>query len=69
MHKIQNSCYSKYGKTKSKKYCENNNEKLHQQSRNRYRNIQEEEKDIKTGCGRNKYKNTYKKEQLKLRKF
>ena len=46
------------GKEKAAKYCLENKDAIKEKANNKYKNLSEEEKEIKREYGRNKYKNT-----------
>ena len=50
-----------------KKYCDNNKERLWEQAVNKYRELSNEEKNIKREYGRNRYENMFEKDDEKLK--
>ena len=53
---------------RAKEYYENNKERLGEKARNKYRELPEEEKNIKIKCGRNRYKNMSGENKERLKK-
>ena len=53
---------------RAKEYYENNKERLGEKARNKYRELSEEEKNIKIKCGRNRYKNMSGENKERLKK-
>ena len=66
------SYYQKTGTTilhRTKKYYKNNQERLREQARNKYRELSEEEKYIKRGYGRNGYHNMSNKKKKETKRI
>ena len=53
----------------AKDYYENNNERLGMQAGDKYRNLSEEEKNLKKEYGKNRYRNMSKEKKQRLKKY
>ena len=53
----------------SKKYYENNNERLLDQAKNKYRQSSDKEKDVKKEYGRNRYQNISEENEQRLKEY
>ena len=54
---------------RAKEYYKNNKEKLVGKARNNYRELSDEEKNIKREYGRNRHQNMYKKDKENLKEY
>ena len=54
---------------RAKDYCENDNERLREQARDKYRNLSEKEKNKKREYSKKKYRNMSEEEKEKLKEY
>ena len=55
--------------SKAKEYYKNDNERLREQARNKYRNLSEEEKNKKREYGKNRYHNMPEEKKQRLKEY
>ena len=65
----RNRYHQEGGKEKAKEYYKNNKERLQEQARNKYGGISNEERDIKRGYVRMRYRNMSVEDKNKLKEF